>query len=208
MLVMAFARESMLRLASAMDAQQHLEVDIGGLIHLGARIHNFSYKLLGPLGPFEGLQNEEKEEKVDGQVDQKGKIPGIIHQIWIGEGEPSQLIDSWRMYAMQEGFEHRLWRNGEDVIAAAAPKISKALLAAWQQSYEAEESRRGRSDLLRVFLLYTFGGLYSDSDAFWLQPLAEMSETVDFVAGWVSERQPWLNGALMASVPKAQVGRC
>ena len=90
-------------------------------------------------------------------------IPKKIHYIWLGRGEKSDLIkkcmDSWNKL----GYEIKEWN--EDNFPIDYNKFTK-------QSYEAKRYAF-TSDVVRLYALYTEGGIYMDTDVEVYKPLDE-----------------------------------
>jgi len=86
-------------------------------------------------------------------------IPKIIHQIWVGpyripNREKKLILDIKKMHP---DFEHKYWTD-ENV-----PELPPVL----QEVYELFGSRKHytfQADLLRIFLVHKYGGLYLDAD--------------------------------------------
>ncbi len=83
-------------------------------------------------------------------------IPKVIHYVWLGRGEKSELIknciESWRKYLPD--YEIKEWN--EDNFDINYNKFTK-------QSYEAKKYAF-TSDVVRLYALYTEGGIYLDTD--------------------------------------------
>jgi mannosyltransferase OCH1-like enzyme len=100
-------------------------------------------------------------------------IPRTIHHIWIGPdplpGELAPYVESWRRH--HPGWELRFW--GEDNLPEdpIRPEIRERL-----------RSPVERSDILRLEILYRYGGVYVDTDLECLRPLDDVLGDADFVA--------------------------
>ena len=92
-------------------------------------------------------------------------IPKIIHYCWFGRGEmpeeAKRCLESWHKYLPD--YEYRLWN--EDSFNINSNKFVK----------EAYHSRKFAfvADYVRLFALYTEGGIYMDTDVEVLRPLDE-----------------------------------
>lgn len=92
-------------------------------------------------------------------------IPKIIHYVWLGRGEKSEkikkCIESWRQqmpdYTIKEWNEDNFNINYNDFT---------------KQSYDAKQYAF-TSDVIRLYALYTEGGIYMDTDVFCYKPLDE-----------------------------------
>lgn len=86
-----------------------------------------------------------------------------IHQIWFGD--PARMDDrraaTWRAHAASFGYTYKLWTEADlDELRDTMPAQNLAIV--WQLLARGEYF--GASDVLRVFLLEHFGGLYADID--------------------------------------------
>lgn len=92
-------------------------------------------------------------------------IPKIIHYVWLGRGEKSELIQkcmaSWKKYLPD--YEFKEWN--EDNFNIDFNKFTR-------QSYDAKKYAF-TSDVVRLFALYTEGGIYMDTDVEVFKPLDE-----------------------------------
>ena len=89
------------------------------------------------------------------------KIPKIIHMIWIGPDECpyKESIESYKRN--NPGWEVKVWDN------EAVSKFD--IHNKWV--YEKMTSWAGKADVLRLEILYNYGGLYVDVDSRCLKPL-------------------------------------
>ncbi|CAE8644157.1 unnamed protein product, partial [Polarella glacialis] len=199
-------------------AQQQVDLYLGSHFYNlrapeAVRITSVHYGLVGPRGTI-GVHDADNNNNDDSEpIPGPGTIPRIIHQVWLGTGEPSTLIDSWRAHALfaqgAGGWEHRLW-NSEEAVAAAVFGGSDDLLKQLRPFYQAEESNAGKSDFLRFALLYVFGGVYVDADSLWLGPTSSLESIISdakFVAAWEGKRNLLVATGIMASVPRGDVVR-
>lgn len=91
------------------------------------------------------------------------RIPKIIHYIWMGNGEPSELmnkcLESWKKYLPE--YEIKVWNEKTfDINSNIFVK-------------EAYERKKWAfvSDYVRLYALYNYGGVYMDTDVEVLKPL-------------------------------------
>ncbi len=104
-------------------------------------------------------------------------IPRILHQVWVGPNPmPQEFVDyreSWRRH--HPDWEMHLWT--EDSLPGDLVRT---------EAYERLRSPAERSDIIRLEVLYRFGGVYVDTDVECLRridPLVE--ESGDFFVGAV-----------------------
>jgi mannosyltransferase OCH1-like enzyme len=89
-------------------------------------------------------------------------IPRIIHQIWLGpdpmprEFEP--YVATWKRH--HPAWEHRMWTEENLPADPVRPEVLERLRAPTE-----------RADILRLDLLYRYGGIYVDTDLECLRPI-------------------------------------
>lgn len=119
-------------------------------------------------------------------------ITRTIHQIWVGgapfPAEFAAYQESWRHH--HPGWELRLWTD-ENLPGDLR----------WPEVYEPDRSAAERADLIRLELLWRFGGVYVDTDMECLRPLEPLLAGATLA---VAEAKPGdrLNNALIAAVPR------
>jgi mannosyltransferase OCH1-like enzyme len=128
------------------------------------------------------------------------RIPKIIHQIWLG-GEPmpellQKISQSWKK--MHPDWEYFLWTEQE---VAQLKLINQTI-------FDQEEHPRSKANILRLELLYQFGGLYVDLDFECLKPFDLLHHCCDFYTGLFElhrlskhKCKVRCNNALIAAVP-------
>lgn len=80
-------------------------------------------------------------------------IPKILHQIWIGESPPAQVMSWMRSWqSLHSDWEYRLWTDAD------VTSLKNFALAQHADTYAA------KADVLRVDILAEFGGVYVDAD--------------------------------------------
>lgn len=124
-----------------------------------------------------------------------GVIPHIMHTIWVGGTPVSQkhqelisikksLLPSW---------EHRLWTDNE---------VSSLKLIN-QKWYDDSTIGAQKADILRLELLYLFGGVYADIDIHLLRPIDELIEGEEFfVAGQSTVESASCNNSVLGCSPR------
>ena len=119
-------------------------------------------------------------------------IPKKIHYCWFGRGEMPQLakdcIASWHSY--MPDWEYKLW-NEDNFDVNVVPYTKEA--------YEARKFAFV-TDYVRLWALYTEGGVYLDTDVEILKPLDDLLGLTAFTGYEGSKTRPPVTG-LMASVP-------
>lgn len=92
-------------------------------------------------------------------------IPKVIHYVWLGRGEKSDLIkhciESWKK--LLPDYEIKEWN--EDNFNLDYNKFTR-------QSYDTKKYAFA-SDVIRLYALYTEGGIYMDTDVEVFKPLDE-----------------------------------
>ena len=89
-----------------------------------------------------------------------------IHQIWIGDNPiPTAWTDTVKDFAKKHDYTYKLWTEAsvKDLGMDEIPGL-KALY----KSFGGELA--GRADILRLLILYKFGGVYIDADTVILKP--------------------------------------
>lgn len=162
-------------------------------------------KLLNRTSPFFLDLFEQMYEKSIIEIqkvsdDAEYRIPRIIHQIWLGSPVPKSF-NKWRESWMQKGWIYKLWTD-EDV---AKMKLCN------QDLYDKSTNYGEKADILRLELLYRYGGIYADIDYECIKPalFERLNKACDYYAGF----EPLEHGqvedysmfkfcnALMASIP-------
>lgn len=90
-------------------------------------------------------------------------IPKIIHYVWLGHGEKSQkikdCIESWKR--CMPDYEIKEWN--EDNFDLDFCEFTRKSYDLGKYAYT--------SDVIRLFALYTEGGIYMDTDVYMYKPL-------------------------------------
>lgn len=125
-------------------------------------------------------------------------IPKIIHYCWFGRGEMPELaqkcISSWHKF--MPDYEYRLW-NEDNFDVNCIPYTKEA--------YEAHKYAFV-TDYVRLWALYTEGGVYMDTDVEILKPLDDLLQLSAFTGYEGSKTRPPVTG-LMASAPRGEWAR-
>lgn len=119
-------------------------------------------------------------------------IPRIIHYCWFGRGAMPELalkcIESWHKF--MPDYEYRLW-DEDSFDVTSVPYVKEA--------YEARKFAFV-TDYVRLYVLYTVGGIYMDTDVEVLKPYDDLLELSGFTGYEGSKFLPPVTGT-MASEP-------
>lgn len=121
-------------------------------------------------------------------------IPKIIHVIWLGSEIPEKYENWQQTWKDMKGWEYRLWTDRE----------VETLTLANRDLYEKSNNYGEKSDILRLELLYQFGGLYVDTDLSCFNPayFEAFHHSLDFYIGL----EPLENRSML--VGTAIIGSC
>lgn len=124
---------------------------------------------------FESIYRTQIEQAHAHPLAEKPRIPQIIHQIWLGGSVPPLYCKWMESWASLAGWEYRLWTDEE----------VKSLYLYNRDLFDATENLGERSDILRLELLYQYGGLYVDTDMECVHPeyFEELHRDFDFYIG-------------------------
>lgn len=119
-------------------------------------------------------------------------IPRIIHYCWFGRGPMPELalkcIESWHRF--MPDYEYRLW-NEDRFDIQGVPYVKEA--------YESGKYAFV-TDYVRLFALYTEGGIYMDTDVEVIKPYDDLLDLSGFTGYEGSKSLPPVTGT-MASEP-------
>jgi len=86
-------------------------------------------------------------------------IPKIIHMIWIGDKD-FPFVDNLSVWkTLNPWYEFKLWHDNN------LPKLQN------QKEYDFLVNPTAKADLLRLEILYQFGGIYTDADTICMHPI-------------------------------------
>lgn len=115
-------------------------------------------------------------------------IPKIIHYCWFGRGEMPELawkcIESWHKHMPE--YKYKLWN--EDVFDLNSNQYVK-------EAYEAKKYAFV-TDYVRLFALYTEGGIYMDTDVEVLKPYDDLLCLSGFTGYEGSKYHPPVTGTM------------
>jgi mannosyltransferase OCH1-like enzyme len=89
-----------------------------------------------------------------------------LHQIWIGDNPlPTEWVDTVKGFASEYGYKYKLWRDStvKDLDFDSIPGL-KSLYTSFGKELA------GRADILRLLILYKYGGVYIDADTVIVKP--------------------------------------
>tara|TARA_Y100000768_G_C23980343_1_gene685409 strand:- start:454 stop:1860 length:1407 start_codon:yes stop_codon:yes gene_type:complete len=105
-------------------------------------------------------------------------IPKIIHQIWIGTNPcPINMMNTWK--DKHPDFEHILWDESEIKKRNMEFKCQKKI--------NEIEQLYGKADIMRLEILYKYGGIYIDADSICIEPIHELLEKYNAFATYENE---------------------
>jgi mannosyltransferase OCH1-like enzyme len=129
-----------------------------------------------------------------------GKIPKILHQIWIGPlAAPSNLMATWR--EKHPEFEYILWNEAE---------IEKrGLQFECEKQIEIIGEINGKADIIRWEILYKYGGYFVDADSICIEPFDAFFENQTAFATFENEtvRKGLVATGTMGFVPEHPICR-
>ncbi|HKP19389.1 MAG TPA: glycosyltransferase [Gaiellaceae bacterium] len=125
------------------------------------------------------------------------EIPRIFHQIWVG---PAPFPEEFACYQQtwlehHPGWELRFWTDDNLFEGMRRPEAYERLRPPWI-----------RGDILRLEVVWRFGGVHIDTDFECLRSIEPLLDGVDFFTAWMEDDR--VNHAIMGAVPEhAIVGR-
>lgn len=136
-------------------------------------------------------------------------IPHILHRVWLDDpilGRFAQWWDEWKR--LHPGWDHRDWRATADL----PPLRNHQLFDAAPQRMPGDW-KRFRSDIVRLELLYRYGGVYIDADCEPLRPIDDLIDGRECVVGFSPQTNRQgehpITNAVMAATPRHPfIGAC
>jgi GT2 family glycosyltransferase len=105
-------------------------------------------------------------------------IPKIIHQVWIGpKPAPITLMNTWK--DKHPNFEYIYWNEEEF--------IKRNMTFKCQDKIDDIEQICGKADIIRLEILYKYGGIYIDADSICIEPLDDEILSKKCFASWEHE---------------------
>jgi len=89
-----------------------------------------------------------------------------IHQIWIGDNPlPTEWMNTVKTFAAEYAYKYKLWSDSslKALDFEAIPGL-KALYTSFSKQ------KAGQADILRLLILYKYGGIYIDADTVIMKP--------------------------------------
>lgn len=125
-------------------------------------------------------------------------IPKIIHQIWIGPlPVPKSFTDTWK--EKNPDYNYILWN--EDTLKEEIPEAFADSL--YLKAYDFP----GKTDILRLYLLYKLGGIYMDCDMKCLKPFTNSFLHHNFFLTFSSEltKNNMINNGMIGCVKECPI---
>lgn len=127
-------------------------------------------------------------------------IPKLLHRIWLDDPMPSEFAEYGRAWdRLHPDWTLIDWRDSSTV-----PTLRNAELVADAKRWT-PDWKRWQSDIIRLELLWLYGGVYIDTDVEPLRPIDELVEDRTCVVGWSPNRAadgtPTLTNAVIAAAP-------
>jgi Mannosyltransferase OCH1 and related enzymes len=121
---------------------------------------------------FENIYRRSIAEAEAEPFNPKGRIPKIVHQIWLGGKVPEIYLNWMSSWANLHGWTYKLWMD-EDV---------KTLSMHNRDLYDKTKNVGEKSDILRLEILLKYGGVYVDTDLACMRPefFEELHQKFDF----------------------------
>ena len=127
------------------------------------------------------------------------RIPNIIHVVWFGKEMPKRLsicVDSWKENFPESDYQYMLW-DEEKIRSEGVFDKYPFCRACFDLGYYPFVS-----DVVRLYALHTYGGVYMDTDVFVMFNWMSLCSGFDFV-GTIENWSPWwinIAGSVLASV--------
>jgi mannosyltransferase OCH1-like enzyme len=121
-------------------------------------------------------------------------IPRIFHQLWLG---PKPFPEEYARYQQtwidhHPDWELRFWTEEDLPGDLRRPEVYEKLRPPWV-----------RTDILRLEVVWRFGGVHVDTDFECLRPIDPLLEGVELFTGWMEHDRT--NHAILGAVPEHPV---
>jgi len=143
-------------------------------------------------GDWKILKHLYEKHAVNAQWSDEPRIPKIIHHIWLGSPLPEKykiMRETWKNH--HPDWELILWTD-EDIEKLGLTN---------QDLYDESSNYGVKSDIVRIEILYRFGGLYVDTDFECVKPFDVFHHCCDFYAGAASAVSVNIYNGLIGSKP-------
>lgn len=140
---------------------------------------------------WEIIQNQ--YYKIKDRPVQNQRIPKILHQIWLGRSIPQHIFD--RIKITQENlptdWSYKLWTDADLNTFNDFNQF---------ENFYKTPNLGQRSDLLRIYILWKYGGVYCDTDFILVNFFEELLD-LDFFGGLVYDDVPNISNSVLGSSP-------
>lgn len=120
-------------------------------------------------------------------------IPKIIHQIWVGPKEPPTIpMDTWK--DKHPDFEYIRWNEEEF--------IKRDMKFECQNRIDEMEQWCGKADIIRLELLYKYGGVFLDADSLCIEPIDDLMDNNFLIYENEKVRKGLIANGIMGFTPK------
>lgn len=127
---------------------------------------------------------------------QDTKIPKMLHFIWLGRPMPERMehnVTEWQR--MNPDWSAYLWSEKN------IPELRHDEMYRRAENYVPRDAIfQFRADIIRLELLYEFGGFYADTDTYPLRPLGEALAGRDEFAAM--EDRNWVGNTYLGATPR------
>ena len=125
-------------------------------------------------------------------------IPRILHMIWVGDAEKPAYVDTYKdqWQTLMRNWQVRLWTNDDINETEFPPNVVSKI----------HDCKKGaqKADIMRYFIMYSYGGVYVDTDVTpyrSLEPIIQLGRQVvlchDLPVTW-----QYISIGFFAAVPK------
>lgn len=108
-------------------------------------------------------------------------IPKLIHFVWVQGNLPDKYkpyVKSWVTY--NPDYEVRIW-NQDEFLKEVAEDTLPIVTTTFMNEYHKQNRMAFKSDLIRVYALKKYGGVYVDTDIQCLRPMADTEFVSDIM---------------------------
>lgn len=99
-------------------------------------------------------------------------IPKVFHRIWLDDPEPDTFLGYWaKLQQLHPEWKFHSWRSSVDI-----PVLQNQELFDRAREVCPKDWKRFQADILRLELLYQYGGIYVDTDIEPIRPFDRLTE--------------------------------